>query len=92
MVRLEIFQRISKKIHELFGLTEKAAGSLQTDPFATSHSRVQTLARRTVTLSKKTSALQLCSYKILNPDEVGLVPNRSKGSVTYRHPFVRQQL
>ena len=25
MVRLEIFQRISKKIHELFGLTEKAA-------------------------------------------------------------------
>ena len=34
MVRLEIFKRISKRNHERFGLTEKAAGSLQTDPFA----------------------------------------------------------
>ena len=34
MVRLEIFQGISKKINEWFGLTEKAAGSLQTNPFA----------------------------------------------------------
>ena len=52
-VRWEIFQRMSKKFHGWFDLTDKAAESLQTDPFATSHSRTETLARRTVTLSKK---------------------------------------
>ena len=34
MVRLEIFQRIGKKIHAWFSLTEKAAGSLRRDSFA----------------------------------------------------------
>ena len=52
MVRLEIFQRISKKFHYLV-YQKKLQEVCERIHLQTSHSRVQTLAQRTVTLSQK---------------------------------------
>ena len=61
MVRLEIFQRIGKKFHAWFSLTEKAAGSLRRDSFTnkllqSTHSRPACCNAKS-----KASALQLRS-------------------------------
>ena len=55
MVRLKIFQRISKKFHESFGATKNQQEVCEWIHSQTNHLREKTLARRTVTLSKNVS-------------------------------------